>query len=160
MKRLEKEKKKSGKFFQKKINKILQNSHQNHGMEKEQIIPQLAALSDTPTKTDLLAGEAIKILDFAIDSYDDWSKWKYKQFLNPHEEGAVWKIDPCWVQQAVKVYQNKKAQQQFHQHPFTADVLVSWFKIKQHELDCIRTAAEGLRLAVSETQLKEFAGVV
>lgn len=131
-----------------------------YNMSKEDIILQLAAATENPSSTDILAGEAIKLLDFAIDSYEDWKNWKYATLLNPHEEGSVWIIDPRWVQQAANVQQNKKALRQFHQHPFTADVLVSWFKIKQHELNCIRTAAEGLRLAVSESQLKEFAGVV
>ena len=40
------------------------------------------------------------------------------------------------------------------------NVLVTWFKIKQFELDCIRTAAEGLRLNVEQGKVQEFAGVV
>ena len=79
--------------------------------------------------------------------------------LNPHEEGVVWKIDPRWVQQSAKTAFNAKALRQFRKHPFTANVLVTWFKIKQYELDCIRTAAEGLRLNVAQDKIQEFAGL-
>ena len=54
------------------------------------------------------------------------------------------------MQQASDVYLNGWALRLFHQYPFTANVLVTWFKIKEHELNCIRTAAEGLRLNVQQ----------
>ena len=36
---------------------------------------------------------------------------------------------------------------------------VAWFRIKQYELDCIRTVAEGLRLGVESEKVMEVAGL-
>lgn len=130
-----------------------------YNMKPEEIIPRLVSEGDEATKNDRLSGPAFKILEKDVDSWADWSDWKYADLLNPHTEGDVWQIDPRWVQQAVNIRLNKMALQQFHQNPFTAHVLVTWFKIKEHELNLIRTAAEGLRMNVSESQLKEFAGI-
>lgn len=130
-----------------------------YNMSNEDIIKNLVFLDEKNGSQDLLAGEAVSILDFAIDTYDDWSSWKYSYLLNPHTEGEVWQIDPRWLEQSVVLDINKKAMKHFHRNPFTADVLVSWFMIKQYELNCIRTAAEGLRLSVDEAHMKEFAGI-
>lgn len=135
-----------------------------YGMSKEQIIPQLFTIQDCNSireiKKDPLAGPVLKILDWDSDSYESWSKWKYSAFLNPIEEGSLWQIDPRWIQQAAKVEFNKKALKLFHRQPFTPAVLLTWFKIKQYELDCIRTATEGLRLNIPMEQAQEFAGAV
>lgn len=134
-----------------------------YGMDKESVLPLLATVQNWKTereiKNDPLAGPAVKTFAFAVDTYTDWEHWKYAEYLNPHEEGVVWEVDPRWVQQAAKTALNKKALQEFHRHPFTAGVLLTWFKIKQYELDCIRTAAEGLRLAVTPDQARDFAGI-
>ena len=93
-----------------------------------------------------MCGEAIKILDYDFESYDSWQRWKYRKLLNDNLEGDVWFVDPIWFQQSAKIYLIKKAYKSFHQYPFTANVLVSWFFIKEHELDCIRKAVETLRI--------------
>ena len=130
-----------------------------YNMSDEEILQNLVFLGDKKDASDPLAGEAVTVLSFAIDTYDDWIKWKYAYLLNPHTEGEVWSVDPRWLQQSVILDINKKALKHFRRNPFTADVLVSWFMIKQYELDCIRTAAEGLRLSVDESHMKEFAGI-
>lgn len=134
-----------------------------YGMDKEQVVSRLVTVRDCSSfrdvKNDRLAGAAVRTLDWDLESYADWANWKYAPLLNPHEEGVVWQIDPRWVQQVAKVRFNSMALRQFHRHPFTASVLVTWFKIKQYELDCIRTAAEGLRLSVPQDQVQEFVGV-
>ena len=117
-----------------------------YGMEKEEIIGRLAGEKDMPDKYDRLAGEAVRILDRAVDTWHDWADWKYVALINSGEEGSVWNLDPRRIQQAAGVYLNRKALNSFHRYPFTANVLVTWFKIKKHELNCIRTAAEGMRL--------------
>ena len=130
-----------------------------YNMSNEEILQNLVFLGDKKDETDPLAGEAVTVLSFAVDTYEDWSKWKYAYLLNPHTEGDIWSVDPRWLQQSVILDINKKAMKHFRRNPFTADVLVSWFMIKQYELDCIRTAAEGLRLSVDESHMKEFAGI-
>ena len=93
-----------------------------------------------------------------VASYDDWKDWKYADFLNPHEEGVVWELDPCWIERALKNYLIKSYRRFFHKDPMSVTSLVSWFRIKQNELDCIRTVAEGLRLEVEPEQVMEVAG--
>ena len=130
-----------------------------YNMADDEILKNLVFLGDNKDATDPLAGEAVTVLSFATDTYSDWSGWKYAYLLNPHTEGEVWTVDPRWIEQSMILDINKKAMKHFRRNPFTADVLVSWFMIKQYELDCIRTAAEGLRLSVDESHMKEFAGI-
>lgn len=115
-------------------------------MSKEEIIKCLFSMEDEPSEKDILCGEAIKLLDFDLDSYETWKKWKYKNLLNQCFPGEIWFVDPIWIQQSAKIYLTKKAYKSFHQYPFTANVLISWFFIKEHELDCIRNAVEELRI--------------
>ena len=110
-------------------------------------------------KNDILAREALAILDKDISSYDDWKKWKYAQFLNPHEEGVIWEIDPTWIERSFKNYLAKAYKRFFHKDPMSITSLVSWFRIKQYELDCIRSVTEGLRLGVESDKVMEVAGV-
>ena len=109
-------------------------------------------------KGDVLVRQAFDILDKDISSYDDWKKWKYADFLNPHEEGAVWSIDPCWIERSLKNYLVKSYKRFFHKDPMSVTSLVSWFRIKENELDCIRTVAEGLRLEVEKDKVMELSG--
>jgi hypothetical protein len=106
-------------------------------------------VEENPSEKDILCGEAIKMLNYDLDSYESFKNWKYKNLLNENTEGEVWFVDPIWIQQSAKIYLTKKAYKSFHQHPFTANVLVSWFFIKQTELDYIRNAVENLRINAS-----------
>lgn len=130
-----------------------------YDMSNEDIIRNMVTLSDTPDENDQLAGEAIKMLSYPLDDYDSWKKWQFFDCLNPKDPADFWKADPRWVDRAARANLQKMAMKRFHRYPFTAYVLAAWFKIKQHELYCIRMASEGLRLAVDEEQLKEFAGI-
>ncbi|MBQ7159235.1 MAG: V-type ATPase subunit [Treponema sp.] len=109
-------------------------------------------------KNDLFARDALAILDKDTDSWDAWSGWKYADFLNPHEDGVVWEIDPCWVENLMRRDLNQHALRAFHKNPDTAMVLFSWFKIKQNELGYIRSVAEGLRMNVDADEVLTAAG--
>jgi len=131
---------------------------------KDQIIPMLITSRKCKTyrefKNDPLTKDTIKTFDFNIKSFSDWKNWKYAQFLNPNDiENDLWEIDPRWIQQSFKVYVNKKILKQFHKNICPTDKLFIWFKIKQFELDCIRTVAEGFRLGIESEQIKTFVGV-
>lgn len=128
-------------------------------MSKESIIPLLTYVGDSIDENDEIAAQAIKILDNPIDSYDAWKKWKYVSLLNPSEEGCIWELDPRWVQNSSKTYLNKLALKQYHKYPFTTHVMVCWFRIKLHELNCIRTACEGLKLNVNEQDIRKMANL-
>ncbi len=129
-----------------------------YNYSREKIEKLLIYAGKRPSKNDVLAREAYKILDKDPSNYDDWRKWKFSKALNPHEEGSIWEIDPCYVERAAKRYVNNFFQHSFHTNPMSVTSFVAWFKIKQTELDYIRTAAEGLRLDVGEEKEKEAAG--
>ena len=129
-------------------------------MPADQIIEHLAGAGGKAGSGDPLAGPAVAILDKPVDSFADWENWKYAKMLNPHEEGVVWKIDPCWIENVFKAGMYRRAQNLFHENPLSELSLVAWFKIKQHECDIIRTAVEGIRLNVDTAEAKKFAGII
>lgn len=124
----------------------------------EEILENLVYSTSKKNKGDVLVREAVAILNKDIGSYDDWKSWKFAEFLNPHEEGVIWEIDPCWIERSLKSYLAKAYKRFFHKDPMSVTSLVSWFRIKQYELDCIRAVAEGLRLGVEQERVMEVAG--
>lgn len=125
----------------------------------EEILDNLVYAGERKRKDDILAREAVSIVKKDISSYDDWKTWKYASFLNPHEEGVIWEIDPTWIERSLKNHLAKAYRRFFHKDPMSVTSLVSWFRIKQYELDCIRSVAEGLRLGVESEKVMEVAGV-
>ena len=128
-------------------------------MEREDIVQRLAFLDPSSGEKDLFAGEALLIIDRNIDHFEDWEKWKYSNFLNPHDEGSVWSVDPRWVEEAFEKDFIRRALKLFHLYPWTPMVMVSWFFIKQKELDYIRSATEALRLNMEAESAMEAAGI-
>ena len=126
---------------------------------EEEILEHLVYSGERRRKDDILAREAVAIAGKDISSYDDWKNWKYAQFLNPHEEGVVWEVDPTWIERTLKNYLAKAYKRFFHKEPMSVTSFVSWFRIKQYELDCIRSVAEGLRLGVEGEKIMEISGV-
>jgi vacuolar-type H+-ATPase subunit C/Vma6 len=118
-------------------------------MEKEEILNHLIYVGDSARVEDPVAGPAIKILDYPLDEADAWSKWQYKDYLNPYVPGEVWKVDPTWIEKVSKAKLNQVAMSVFHQYPMTDCSILAWFKIKEYELTCIRTAVESLRLNIN-----------
>ncbi len=129
-----------------------------YDMSADEIKSKLAFADESKKNRDELAGEALDILEKDVASYDDWRNWKYSRHLNPHDDGTVWKIDPAWVEKSFKMELNKMAVSAFHKSPMSVLSLVSWFKIKQNELDMIRAVAEGLRLDLEPAKLMDMAG--
>ena len=129
-----------------------------YNMSPEEIAGRIVYADPKDRSRDVFAGPALKLLEKATDSWDEWKDWKYADALNPHEEGSVWELDPSWVELSLRRKLNEQALHAFHKRPFTALVLVAWYKIKQHELDCIRTVAEGLRLNAEPAQVMAAAG--
>lgn len=129
-----------------------------YDMQSDEIVSKLAFADDSKKKNDVLAKDALDILEKDVSSYDDWKDWRYSRHLNPHEDGTVWKIDPAWVEKSFKVELDKMAVSAFHKSPMSVLSIVSWFKIKQSELDMIRAVAEGLRLDLDSEKLMSAAG--
>ena len=128
-------------------------------MPREQIIQNLFYVTDKADKNDPVAGPAIKVLNFDVNNYSDWENWKYAQFLNPHESGERWRVDPVWIERKYAGHQAKLAESIFHQYTMQDAALAAWFKLKSYELTCIRTAVEGLRLNISSEEAMEAVGI-
>lgn len=126
-----------------------------YNMNEENIKNHLIFLGEHQSKKDLFAGEALKILDFKIDVFEDWAKWKYAKFLNRQNDSKIWKLDPAYFEKQVSNELIVTMKQEFHKNPFTAMVLITWFFIKRNELENIRTATEAIRLNVDKEQLMQ-----
>ncbi len=128
-------------------------------MEAEEIKPTLAFQNQKLMgKSDVFASDALKILDKDVENFSDWQDWKYRKFLNPHLDGELWSVDPAWIERAWKHSLNVKTERLFHKQPLSPLCLISFFKLKQNELDCITTVAEGLRLDADQESMMEASG--
>ena len=128
-------------------------------MPDEQIIQNLFYVTDNPDKKDPVAAPAIKVLGYDVNKYEDWAKWEYAKYLNPYEPGEVWCVNPVWIERRYLSHQAKLAEQIFHQYVMEDAALAAWFKIKNYELTCIRTAVESLRLNINSGEAMEAVGV-
>lgn len=127
-------------------------------MDSEDIIKNLIYVTDKPGHSDPVAAPALKILDWPLDEYEVWSNWRYASLVNPYEPGQVWQIDPIWIEKRNRVEINRKAAKLFHQFPGEAASLIGWYKMKEFELSCIRTAVESIRLNVNPEEAMDAIG--
>lgn len=130
-----------------------------YNFSNEEVLENLVYGDRRRSRSDVLVREAVSILGKDISSYDDWKSWRYSQYLNPHEDGVVWEIDPTWIERSLKNHLARAYRRFFHKDPMSVTSLVSWFRIKQYELDCIRAVAEGLRLGIESEHIMEVAGI-
>lgn len=131
----------------------------NYGMDKEKIIENLIHVTESPSKMDPIAAPAIAILDKEVDVYEQWTDWKYAGFLNPHVAGEVWSVDPAWIEKKGRLKINQISMWAFHQNPMSVSSLIGWYKIKNFELSCIRTAVESLRLGIAAQEAMGACGI-
>lgn len=129
-------------------------------MEKDDIIKKLIYVTNHPSAADPVAAPALKVLDMPLDEYGPWNEWKYQDLVNPHIDGEVWNVDPGWIENKAKAKLNRMALNMFHQYPMTTASLVGWYKIKEYELSCIRTAVESIRLNIDPQEAMNAVGIV
>ncbi len=127
-----------------------------YNFNEKQMLEHLVFDGNKPNHSDILAGPAIEAFNKQTDSWEDWDSWKYVDFINPNEEGTVWNLDPTWLQNSINLHLNKVVYSSFGMHFSSAHILVTWFKLKEYELNCIRTCVEGLRLNVETEEAKQF----
>lgn len=127
-------------------------------MTSEDIIKNLIYVTDKPGHSDPIAAPALKILEWPLDEYEVWSNWRYASLVNPYEPGQVWQIDPIWIEKRNRVEINRKAAMLFHQFPGEPASLIGWYKMKEFELSCIRTAVESIRLNVNPEEAMDAIG--
>jgi vacuolar-type H+-ATPase subunit C/Vma6 len=106
------------------------------------------------TRTDRgisLADDAIKSLDFPLDSRLSWESWKWKKLLNSEEGTAHWKADTRHFQNAASQYLYRIAMRGFHRLPMSVSSIFYFIKLKQFEEDLLTSIAEGFALGIDST---------
>ena len=129
-------------------------------MPDEKIYEKLIYVNDSPSKTDLVIAPAMKALALPIDEHSAWEKWKYYKLVNPYYPGEVWEVRPEWIEKMGNAYINKRALNLYHQFPMSVTSLIYWYKIKDFELSCIRTAVESLRLNITADEAMNAVGII
>ena len=127
-------------------------------MKNDEIIEKLIFVTDKPDRSDPIASPALKIMDWPLDEYEVWSKWRYANLVNPYEAGSPWQIDPVWIERRNRMEINRKATKLFHQFPSEPASLIGWYKMKNFELSCIRSAVESIRLNVNPEEAMDAIG--
>lgn len=131
----------------------------NYKWENDKIIKNLIYVTEAPSASDPIAGPAIQILSKEVDNYSEWEDWRYSELLNPHTGGEVWKVEPSWIERKNRVRMAKLAAGVFHEFPMTTASLIGWYKIKNFEMSCIRTAVESLRMGINSQDAKDAVGI-
>lgn len=131
----------------------------NYKWDKDKIIENLIYVTDSPSASDPIAGPAIQIFNKETDVYEQWADWKYRALLNPHVAGEVWSVQPSWIERKNRVRMGKLASHVFHAYPMSTVALIGWYKMKNFEMSCIRTAVESLRMGISSQDAKDAVGI-
>jgi vacuolar-type H+-ATPase subunit C/Vma6 len=106
-----------------------------------------------------LAGEAIRSLEFSLDSFATWSSWRWKGFLNPESGDRHWHVDPRYFQNAASLYLCKLAGRYFRSRPLSLDAVFCFIKLKQFEEDILTSFGEGLGMGMSGRDVFSMLGV-
>lgn len=107
-----------------------------------------------------LADAAIRSLDFQLDNYQEWSSWRWKQFINPNAGERFWHVDPRYFQNAASRYLFSLARRNFHMCPLSIDSIFCFYKMKQFEEDILTSQAEGLGMGLSSQDTLGFLRVM
>lgn len=118
----------------------------NYGFSDQEVTERLMYVSEGPGPKDPLCVNALHVLSKNPEDYSDWTKWTYKNYVNPRDGSDLWKIDPSWIEKVSLKNRYKKALSLFHNYPLTSEALIGWFKVRQYELNYIRMAVEAIRL--------------
>lgn len=120
-------------------------------LSAEEIKKQIFYFDESKGAGDVLAQEALKIVNWNVDDSALWSNWKYAKLFSQNSSSGF-KLDLISAEQKAAEDFNIKMRRAFHKEPFTSLVLVSWFFIKQSEFDLIRSVSEACRLNVKLEQ--------
>lgn len=128
-------------------------------MDDTQVISNLFYVGDEPLHSDEICYEAFAVLEKDPENYNDWRGWRYEKFLNKHEEGELWTVDPMILEENFRAWEAALTRKLFHKYPETDATVVMFFKIKQQELDAIRAAVEWLRIGGDVNEAFAAAGL-
>jgi vacuolar-type H+-ATPase subunit C/Vma6 len=116
-----------------------------YGMNQGEVERHLVKIETAPQ----LCRDALFSLEFSLDSYEDWTKWKRLRFLNPVPQTGYWRADPRHFQNATSGYLYHLALSHFRRRPCSLDSCFCFIKLKQFEEDLLTSYAEGLGMGMS-----------
>lgn len=94
--------------------------------------------------------------DLPFDSPELWKSWKLGRMLVKTRDGRV---DPESAEAHALLYLYRKTRRTFYDCPFTLSSVYAFFRIKQYEARMIQSAAEGVRMGLSSSELAGLMGV-
>lgn len=115
-----------------------------YDMSPEEVGRHLVNLETAPQ----LCRDALASLEFSLDNYSDWKKWKRLRFLNPVSQTGFWRADPRRFQNATAAYLYHLALSNFRKRPSSLDSCFCFIKLKQFEEDLLTSYAEGLGMGM------------
>jgi len=96
-----------------------------------------------------LCADALAALEFSLDTYSDWEKWKRLRFLNSGSFSGTWQANPRYFQNAASEYLYRLALHNFRLQPSSIDTIFCFIKLKQFEEDFLTSNAEGLSMGMT-----------
>jgi vacuolar-type H+-ATPase subunit C/Vma6 len=115
-------------------------------MEAEDVKEHLVLIKRRGKRS--LAQDAFDSLNFSLDTWADWEKWRRAGFLNKETPDKHWAADPRYFQSAASVYLYRMARFYFRRRPVSMDTPACFIKLKQYEEDLLTSMAEALNLGI------------
>lgn len=120
-------------------------------MEAEDVKRHLVIIEKGKGKS--LAKDALDSLDFPLDTWEAWGKWRRAEFLNRGSPGEPWAADPRYFQNAASARLYRMARLYFRKRPASIDTPACFIKLKQYEEDLLTSMAEGLSLGIPSREV-------
>ena len=114
-----------------------------YDMKAEEVREHLVVIEDNSK----LCEDAYAALNFPLDDYSEWEKWKRLRFLNP--VSSQWMADPRYFQNAASEYLYHMALRNFRVSLSYIDKVFCYIKLKQFEEDLLTSCAEGLGMGMT-----------
>jgi len=107
---------------------------------------------------DIEAKDAIQSLEYPLDSFQEWSSWRWKDFLNPGT-GMHWHADPRYFQNAASRHLYRLAHHHFYSGSTSLNTIFCFVKLKQFEEDLLTGVAEGLGIGMTPNEVFSTLGL-
>ncbi|MCL1812205.1 MAG: V-type ATPase subunit [Treponema sp.] len=114
-----------------------------YSMKAEEVKQHLVFIE----KNNKLCEDALAALEFSLDDYSEWEKWKRFRFLNP--VSGHWKPDPRYFQNAASEHLYHLALRSFRTSLSYIDKVFCFIKLKQFEEDVLTSCTEGLGMGMT-----------
>ena len=108
---------------------------------------------------DIKNEDAIQSLEYPLDSLNEWSSWRWKDFLNPEVPGRHWQVDPRRFQNAASYHLYHLNRHHFFSGSTSLDTIFCFIRLKQFEEDILTSIAEGFGIGMTAREVFTTLGV-